>query len=122
MQNTNGNAFYNFWEIIPKNQVFLPNFLQIYDVENIVIKNKLFLSPHMNSNSKFIKVYLNFVMFDCLARDFSNGFFDDNDVHPAELWVDYKKEEYIIAFIPKEYENMVDLCIKDTMSESIEWL
>lgn len=112
----------HFWSIIPKNQVFSPNFLQVYDIAKILANNKILLSSQIYPTSKFIKIHLNLVMFDCLARDFSNGFFDDNDIPPAELWLDYKQDDYIIAFIPIEYEKIVDFCIQDTMSESIEWI
>lgn len=122
MKNIKKIQLCKFWNIIPKNQVLLPSFLQNYDIDNTIKQNKLYLSSYINYDSKFIKIYLNFVMFDCLARDLSNGFFDDYDTPPSELWIDYKKDEYIIAFIPEEYEDIVELCVKETMSESIEWV
>lgn len=121
MQALNLNYQYNFWNIIPKNQVFLSDFLQNYDIQSILEKNRAILLSNICSECKLIKVHLNLVMFDCLANEFSDGFFDENDTPPAELWIDYKHNDYIIAVIPKEYETIVDLCIQDTMSESIEW-
>lgn len=121
MKKIDKNDSFIFWEIIPKNQVFLPNFLYDYDIKSILERNHEILLQFICSESKFIKVHLKLVMFDCLAHEFSDGFFDENDTPPVELWVDYKHNEYVIAFIPKEFEEIVDICVQDTMSESIEW-
>lgn len=121
MKKIDKNDSFIFWEIIPKNQVFLANFLYDYDIKSILERNHGILLQFICSESKFIKVHLNLVMFDCLAHEFSDGFFDENDTPPVELWVDYKHNEYVIAFIPKEFEEIVDICVQDTMSESIEW-
>ena len=112
---------YNFWKKVKPNSIlFRKDRIYIDKLIKDTIEGNRIDSVFNDLSYREIKVYLNRVMFDGLASVYSNGFFDDDDIPPPELWKDFK-DSCLIAIIPNEFDLVVDECIRESMSESIEW-
>lgn len=111
------------WQIFPRNVNLWKIQNPFFKIEPIIIANRPLLDFSQNQGLKMIAIDIHATMLDGLANKNSNGFFDDNDLPPPELWVDYSiQKDWLIAVVPPIFEPMVENIIENwTMSESITW-
>lgn len=112
-----------FWQRFPKNIDLWRQSEPFLLIQPILNNNRALLNFAIEQNLKMISVQLSATMLDGLASEYSQGFFDENDVPPPELWVDYLPEKAcLIAVIPPVFEPMVSDVIENyNMSDCIEW-
>lgn len=112
-----------FWQAFPKNVDLWRMQNPFSLIEPIISNNRSLLNFALQQNLKMVSVMLSATMLDCLANEHSHGFFDEHDVPPPELWVDYLADNNtLIAVIPPVFEPMVgDIIENYNMSDCIAW-
>lgn len=112
-----------FWQAFPKNVDLWRQSDPFEMIRLILWHNRPLLNYALQHSLKMIGVSLSATMLDCLASDHSHGFFDEHDVPPPELWVDYLADNNtLIAVVPPIFESIVTNIIENySMSESIIW-
>ena len=73
------------------------------------------------STGRILEFDISCSMYDCLAYEETNGFFDECDCPPPEFWIAYIDDK-IFAYIPKEYLDIVNLGVEISMSGSLQWV
>lgn len=90
----------------------------IYDVIETFKTND---GLNFNNSGKFIMFDIYLSMFDCLANDETNGFFDESDCPPPEFWIGFLNNK-IISYIPEHFVSLADKGVEISMSGSLIWL
>ena len=72
-------------------------------------------------SGKLLAFYPYLTMYDGVAEQVSNDFFDSGDVTPPEFWLGLKNE-VLLAFIPDEFIEQANQGVKNSMSGCLEWL
>ena len=87
--------------------------LRCSHVHNVAFAEKI--------SGRFISFCPDATMYDGLAEEFSEGFFDVSDVPPPEFWVGIYNNE-LVSFIPAEFLDRADKGIQGCLGGSLVWL
>lgn len=74
-----------------------------------------------DSRGKILEFDISSSMYDCLAYEETNGFYDECDCPPPEFWIAYIDGK-ILSYIPEKYLELANLGVEISMSESLRWL
>lgn len=108
------------WQDLPKDKILFRR--EIAEVEKIICRqieaNRLYPKFDMTGDFHYIKTNLYWVTYDCLLAGDSHGFFEEDDLPPPELWVDYA-DDFIITVIPPAFLPMIESWVDCNFS--FEW-
>ncbi len=102
------------------------DFLNVFfDVVENVISSREYVFPGLNSfdsnfEGKLISFSPSATMYDGVAEELSDGFFDSDDVPPPEFWVQ-REGDKLISYIPKTFIQIANLGLENCMSCALEW-
>jgi len=74
-----------------------------------------------DTDGKILEFDISCSMYDCLAFNETNGFFDECDCPPPEFWIAYIDNK-ILSYIPEKYLDIANLGVEISMSGSLQWL
>ena len=80
-----------------------------------------FIQTPLSISGRLLAFYPYLTMYDGVAEQVSNGFFDSDDVPPPEFWLSLK-DEVLLAFIPDEFIKQANQGVENSMSGCLEWL
>ena len=75
----------------------------------------------LESTGRILEFDISCSMYDCLAYEETNGFFDECDCPPPEFWIAYIDDK-LFAYIPKEHLDIANLGVEISMSGSLQWV
>ena len=75
----------------------------------------------LESTGRILEFDISCSMYDCLAYEETNGFFDECDCPPPEFWIAYIDDK-LFAYIPKEHLDIANLGVDISMSGSLQWI
>ena len=75
----------------------------------------------LDSTGRILEFDISCSMYDCLAYEETNGFFDECDCPPPEFWIAYIDDK-LFAYIPKKYLDIANLGVEISMSGSLQWI
>lgn len=99
------------------------NYVEVVEViESVFAKYKVNEQEiSFNTNGKILEFDISCSMYDCLAFNETNGFFDECDCPPPEFWIAYIDNK-ILSYIPEKYLDIANLGVEISMSGSLQWL
>lgn len=108
------------WEMCSQNFIEDENYSEIissvFSKYKINEKNKKF-----DSKGKILEFDVSSSMYDCLAYEETQGFYDECDCPPPEFWIAYIDGK-ILSYIPEKYIELANLGVEISMSDSLRWL
>lgn len=96
-------------------------FEQVDRVLNERKKFRMSLESGINLSGRFLSFDPNCTMYDGLAGQFSDGFFDSDDCPPPEFWLGENSAK-LVCFIPFKYLTRAQSGIECCLSGSLEWM
>lgn|GEM_PF-750607 len=120
----------SFWQLSEKDFVSdhfrQPDFDEVFTrkLDEVIRHRRSILKEKTHSpiSGRLLRLAISATMFDCLAEEFTQGFYDSGDCPPPEFWVGWDaNSEELICFIPDKYVAIADIAVLATMSESLTW-
>lgn len=107
----------NFSDLTNKNYVEVVEVIESVFAKYKVNEQKI----SFDTNGKILEFDISCSMYDCLAFNETNGFFDECDCPPPEFWIAYIDNK-ILSYIPEKYLDIANLGVEISMSGSLQWL
>ncbi len=110
------------WSMCNRNFSDLANKNYPEVIQFVFSKYKVNEQPRsFESTGKILEFDISCSMYDCLAYEETNGFFDECDCPPPEFWIAYIDDK-LFSYIPKEYLDITNLGVEISMSGSLQWV
>lgn len=92
-------------------------------VNQIILKRKKFKSNVAEGvvHGRILEFDPNATMYDGIAEDCTEGFFDSDDVPPPEFWIGMQNEK-LLSFIPSELCERADVGVRNCISGCLVWI
>lgn len=108
------------WKMCHQNFIENESYLEI--ICSIFAKYKLHKKDYnFDYKGKILEFDISSSMYDCLAYEETNGFYDECDCPPPEFWIAYIDGK-ILSYIPESFIETADLGVEISMSDSLRWL
>lgn len=110
------------WVMCNKNFSDLTNKNYVEVIQSVFAKYKVNEQEiSFDTDGKILEFDISCSMYDCLAFNETNGFFDECDCPPPEFWIAYIDNK-ILSYIPEKYLDIANLGVEVSMSGSLQWL
>lgn len=110
------------WGMCNKNFSDLTNKNYVEVIQSVFAKYKVNEQEiSFDTDGKILEFDISCSMYDCLAFNETNGFFDECDCPPPEFWIAYIDNK-ILSYIPEKYLDIANLGVEISMSGSLQWL